>query len=94
MPAEIKIAEHEVPGTGVKIEVTVRYADHHLAKLLGDKPGTGLWAARYSVTRRVGDHVSFGNYLSFSRQELAEARKIANELWTDTVERRKVWTGK
>jgi len=88
MPAEIVLAARTVPRTGVKIEIAVRYADFRLAELLGDRPGTGLWVARYSVTRHVGERMAFGNYLSFSRQGLDEAREIANELWTDSVQRR------
>lgn len=81
------LSSHTVPGTDVQVEIQIILPDRQLAKLLGDERGTGLWITRYEITRRPGS-ARFANYLSFERTHLADAKEIANELWSDTVQRR------
>jgi len=82
------IAEFTVPGTEVTIRIERNGADPQIAELLKDKPGTGRWVDQFNTIREPGRIPEHGNYLLFGRQSEEDARKIANFLWADTVQRR------
>lgn len=81
------VSKATVPGTPVEITVRVRRADKGLAEVLRDKPGTGAWVDQYVAVRETNG-AGFVNYLLIGAQTEADARKLANQLWSNTVANR------